>query len=72
MDRGAWWATAHGGPKEFDMREQLSTHMLLTSLSMTILKSIHVTADSIISLFYTAVKKMWYMNTVLYLYSFIC
>ena len=25
MDRGAWWATVHGGPKKSDMAEQLST-----------------------------------------------
>ena len=25
MDRGAWWATVHGGHKESDMTEQLST-----------------------------------------------
>ena len=24
MDRGAWWATVHGGPKELDMTERLS------------------------------------------------
>ena len=24
MDRGAWWATAHGGPKELDRTEQLT------------------------------------------------
>ena len=24
-DRGAWWATVHGVPKELDMTEQLST-----------------------------------------------
>ena len=24
MDRGAWWATVHGGHKELDMIEQLS------------------------------------------------
>ena len=24
-DRGTWWATAHGGHKESDMTEQLST-----------------------------------------------
>ena len=23
MDRGAWWATVHGGDKESDMTEQL-------------------------------------------------
>ena len=36
MDRGAWWATVHGGHKESDMTEQLSTaqHRLTpTSLS---------------------------------------
>ena len=26
MDRGAWWATVHGGHKESDMTERLSTH----------------------------------------------
>ena len=26
MDRGSWWATVHGGHKESDMTEQLSTH----------------------------------------------
>ena len=25
MDRGAWWATVHGGHKELDMTERLST-----------------------------------------------
>ena len=25
MDRGAWWATVHGGRKKSDMAEQLST-----------------------------------------------
>ena len=30
MDRGAWWATAHGGHKESDMAEQL-THTVQTS-----------------------------------------
>ena len=25
MDRGAWWATIHGGHKESDMTERLST-----------------------------------------------
>ena len=29
-DRGAWWATVHGGPKESDVTEQL-THTLCTS-----------------------------------------
>ena len=24
MDRGAWWATVHGGIKEFDMTERVS------------------------------------------------
>ena len=27
MDREAWWATVHGGHKESDMPEQLSTHI---------------------------------------------
>ena len=27
MDRGAWWATLHGGHKESGMSEQLSTHL---------------------------------------------
>ena len=26
MDRGAWWATAHGGHKESDMTEHTCTH----------------------------------------------
>ena len=26
VDRGAWWATVHGGHKEVDMTEQLSTY----------------------------------------------
>ena len=30
MDRGAWWATVHGGHKESDVKEQL-THTLCTS-----------------------------------------
>ena len=27
MDRGAWWATAHGVTKELDTTKQLSTHL---------------------------------------------
>jgi len=27
MDRGAWWAVAHGGTKELDITKQLSTHI---------------------------------------------
>ena len=27
MDRGAWQTTVHGGHKELDMTEQLSTHL---------------------------------------------
>ena len=30
MDRGAWWATVHGGHKDSDVTEQL-THTLFTS-----------------------------------------
>ena len=26
MDRRAWWATVHGGHRESDMTERLSTH----------------------------------------------
>ena len=26
MDRGAWWATVHGVPKEADMTEHACTH----------------------------------------------
>ena len=26
MDRGDWWATAHGGLKELDITERLDTH----------------------------------------------
>ena len=26
MDRGAWWVTVHGGPKELDTTEQLNTY----------------------------------------------
>ena len=29
MDRGAWWATVHGVPKELEMTEGLSTHASL-------------------------------------------
>ena len=32
MDRGAWWATVHGGPKELDMTEQLSKGKVLKIL----------------------------------------
>ena len=31
-DRGAWWATVHGGPKELDMTEQLSKGKVLKIL----------------------------------------
>ena len=26
MERGAWWATVHGGHKELDMTERLHSH----------------------------------------------
>ena len=26
MDRGAWWATVHGGRKELDSTKRLNTH----------------------------------------------
>ena len=29
MDRGAWWATVHGGPKEVDMTEWLTLSLSL-------------------------------------------
>ena len=29
LDRGAWWATIHGGHKELDMTERLSTHTVI-------------------------------------------
>ena len=32
MGRGAWWATVHGGHKELDMTEQLSTHTHISCL----------------------------------------
>ena len=34
MNRGAWWATVHGGHEESDMTERLSTHgaIILTSI----------------------------------------
>ena len=32
MDRGAWWATAHGGLKESDTIEQLSMHTRIAAL----------------------------------------
>ena len=34
MDRGAWWATVHGGHKEWDMTERLSPaqHMIPKSM----------------------------------------
>ena len=37
MDRGAWWATVHGGHKELDITEQLSMHVIfeiLVSMSL--------------------------------------
>ena len=38
MDRGAWRATVHGGHKESDMTEQLSTtryHLIFTFSQLT-------------------------------------
>ena len=32
MDRGAWWATVHGGHKESDMTEQLNNNNLEISV----------------------------------------
>ena len=32
MDRGAWWATVHGGHKESDMTEQLNNDNLEISV----------------------------------------
>ena len=32
MDRGAWSTTVHGGRKELDMTEQLSTHIYTQSI----------------------------------------
>ena len=28
LDRGTWWATVHGVPKELDMTEQLNSHTI--------------------------------------------
>ena len=39
MDRGAWWATVHGGHKELDITEQLSMHVIfviLVSMSLSL------------------------------------
>ena len=39
MDRGAWWATIHGGHKELDITEQLSMHVIfeiLVSMSLSL------------------------------------
>ena len=33
MDRGAWWATAHGGHKELDITQRLNNSILLSLLS---------------------------------------
>ena len=30
MDRGAWWATVHGGHKEFDRAEIYLHHLTIT------------------------------------------
>ena len=34
MDRGAWWATVLGGPKELDMTEREHTHMRNPSVGL--------------------------------------
>ena len=39
MDRGAWWATVHGGHKELDITEQSSMHVIfeiLVSMSLSL------------------------------------
>ena len=35
MDRGAWWATVHGGHRESNTTEQLSTHARVTFSAVT-------------------------------------
>ena len=32
MDRGAWWATVHGGHKELDTAEQLRLHTFICAI----------------------------------------
>ena len=34
MDKGAWWATVHGGLKELDMTEQLNIHSPYNRLTL--------------------------------------
>ena len=34
MDKGAWWATVHGGCKEPDTTEQLSIHIYTSLVSV--------------------------------------
>ena len=40
MDRGVWWATVHGGHKEWDRTELLSTQNLLNGFAQGYLKNV--------------------------------
>ena len=40
MDRGVWWATVHGGHKEWDRTELLSTQNLLNGFARGYLKNV--------------------------------